>query len=61
MRSLLPLALVKGSPMPQAWAETSGGRFALSLSKGRSFFCTVQSEGWGFDKLSLNGLGGMNV
>jgi hypothetical protein len=34
---------------------------ALSLSKGRSFFCAVRSEGRGFDKLSLNGLGGIDV
>ena len=30
--------------------------FALSLSKGRSFFSDVAEEGRGFDKLSPNGV-----
>ena len=33
--------------------------FALSLSKGRSFFSDV-AEGQGFDKLSPNGLVGVS-
>ena len=49
--SLPPLALVKGAPMPPAWAETSGGRLTLSLSKG-----VADTAKLGFDRLSPNGV-----
>src|SRR3546814_7742170 len=35
--------------------------FALSLSKGRSFFLTSQEEGRYFDKLSTNGRKGVRL